>query len=84
MIVRFDFHENVDRLVTGAIRTSLRIRKPPFRHGAGNHGCVVTIGRQHGAWVFLMRITDHRKERLIHRFAVDRPRRIKNLVTAVL
>jgi hypothetical protein len=83
VVVRLDLHEDVREAALVAPRARA-IREEALDFGALHDRGVVGIGDHRAARIEPIRVADHREERLVHRAPVDRPRRIEDLVAAVL
>jgi hypothetical protein len=90
VVVRLDLHQRVRELGVAAI-TFTRLagracvaREPAFGFGTDHDRRVVRIRDDRALRVQLLGVADHREQRHVLRFAVDRPLRVEDLVAAVL
>ena len=80
----FHLHQDVDRLLSGAVLTAVRVRVEAPGHRANDHGGVVFISRQHTFAVHLEGVFDHAEQAFFLILAVDIPTGIEDFVPAVL
>ena len=84
VVVRFHFHQQVNRLLGEAVLCRLRIRVEAAGAMSGHHGRVIGIRRQHTFTAAGIGVANHAEQgvRLIH--TVDGPAGVEDLVTTVL
>ena len=83
MIVRFHFAENVDSLEIRPVFVRVRISKKAIGFAAFENRRIVLIGRQNAFAAHFESVLDHLEQGLLLRLAIDIPRSIENLMTAV-
>ncbi len=89
MVVRLHLHQRVrERLVAAVVRHAdlrlgARAREPALGHAAFHDGGVVRIRHHRALRRQLVRVADHREQRLVLALAVDGPIGVEDLVTAV-
>ncbi len=83
MIVRLDFHQDVDRFARIGVFAGRHIGHEAITGEARDHRRIVLVGREHPRTVVLIGVLDHLEQRLVLLDAVDGPRRVENLVPAM-
>ena len=84
VIVRFNLHQGMRQVLVEAVPTGHRVGKEAASDTPLHHRRVVGIGDDGVLRVPLVGRTDHPEERLGLRHAIDDPRRVEDLVAAVL
>ncbi|SPU80533.1 Uncharacterised protein [Burkholderia multivorans] len=90
VVVRLDLHQRVRKLRVAAVALARlagrarAAREPALGFGAHHDRRVVRIRDDRALRAQLLGVADHREQRHVLRFAVDRPLRVEDLVTAVL
>ena len=84
MVVRLDLHEKARGLPDAAVDPGLGVRPEPGRGPAVDDRGVVPVGGEHPSGVHRMGVPDHVEEGAPVRPAVHGPRRIEDLVPAML
>ena len=83
VIMRFHLHQNLRGLIDLSIDARLRIRLEATAVAARHDRGVVRVGGEHAVGGLFRRVANHREERNVLLFAVDRPVRIEDLVPAM-
>ena len=84
MIMGFHFHQNMRRFLDVIILMGFGITNKYLRCRTFHHRGVVAVGGQNALRIFIMGITNHRKQRFSLLFAVNSPAGIEDFVAAML
>ena len=84
VVVRLDLHQDLDPSRLGRVPLRARIRDEPACLVSAHDRRVVAVRGQHLARVLRLRVADHLEQRPLTLDAVDGPRRVENLVAAML
>ena len=84
MVVGLHLHQDLHPPGHGRVPPGARIRNEPARRMSAHHRRVVAVRGQHLPRVTRLRVTDHVEQRTLMLDAVDDPRRVEDLVAAVL
>ncbi|OQA33963.1 MAG: hypothetical protein BWY57_00871 [Betaproteobacteria bacterium ADurb.Bin341] len=83
VVVRFNLGQNVGQFVAKCV-AAIGLRVEARNGSAFDDRRIVGVGHHRALRMSLMRFTDHAEQGLVLRLAVDDPRGVENLVTAML
>ena len=84
MVVGLHLHHDLHPPGHGRVPPGARVRNEPARRMSAHHGRVVAVRGQHLARAARLRVADHLEQGAFLPDAVDDPRRVEDLVAAVL